>query len=144
MARDLHNNISVRISHAPQSVSTNTALVGAIIDRMGGPSGPMETLEFLIASGTIASGSAVFTATLEHGDSPTLADTVAITDPSSLLLGTLAGASFTFASPSSTFRFGYVGGKRYVRLTITTTNNAAAALIAALAILTAPAKAPTP
>src|ERR1700675_211582 len=106
MARDLHNNISVRRCIDPQSVSTNTALVGQIIDRMGGPGGAFETLEFLITSGAIASGTAVFTATLEEGTSPTLADTVAITDPSSLLLGTLAGASFTFASPNSQFRLG--------------------------------------
>ncbi|MCU1242393.1 MAG: hypothetical protein JWO71_3119 [Candidatus Acidoferrum typicum] len=139
MARDLHNNIAVRRCIDPQSVSTNTAIVSQIIDRAG-----YETCEFLITSGPIASGTAVFTATLEHGDSATLADTSAITDPSSLLLGTLAGASFTFSSPNSQFRLGYIGGKRYVRLTITTTSNAAAALIAALAVLGAPAKAPTP
>jgi hypothetical protein len=140
MAKDLHNNISVRRCIDPQSVSTNTAIVSAIIDRLG-----YETLEFLICSGTIASATAIFSVTAEHGDSPTLADTVAITDPSpTLLLGTLAGASFTFASPSSQFRVGYIGNRRYVRITITTTLNAAAALIAALAILTMPTKAPTP
>jgi hypothetical protein len=144
MFKDLHGEISVRRCIDPQSVSTNTALVGQIIDRKGGSGGAFEALEFLIVSGAIASGSAIFTATLEHGDQANLSDTVAITDPSSLLLGTLAGASFTFASPNSTFRVGYVGGRRYVRLTITTTNNAAAALIAALAVLTAPATLPTP
>ena len=142
--RDLHSNISVRRCIDPQSVSTNTALVGQIIDRMGGAGGAFEMLEFLIVSGAIASGSAVFTVTMDHGDTSNLADAAAITDPSSLLLGTLAGASFTFASPNSQFRVGYVGGKRYVRLTLTTTSNAAAALLAAVAILSAPALAPTP
>jgi len=142
--RDQHSNISVRRCIDPQSVSTNTAIVGQIIDRMGGSGGAFDALEFLIVSGSIASGSAVFTVTLEHGDQANLSDTAAITDPSSLILGTLAAASFTFASPNSQFRLGYVGGKRYVRLTLTTSSNAAAALIAALAILTMPAVAPTP
>src|SRR5438445_5998879 len=113
MAKDGHNNIAVRRCIDPQSVSTNIAIVSQIIDRAG-----YETLEFLIVSGNIASGTAVFTLTAEHGDSPTLADTVAITDPSpTLLLGTLAGASFTFASPSSQFRVGYIGNRRYIRIT---------------------------
>src|SRR3989442_142027 len=106
MAKDLHDNISVRRCIDPQSVSTNTAIVGQIIDRMGGSGGAFETLEFIIASGSIASGTAVFTVTIEHGDQANLSDTAAITDPSSLLLGTLAAASFTFASPNSQFRLG--------------------------------------
>jgi len=137
MARDLHNEIAVRRAIDPQSVATNVATVSSIIDRQG-----YESLEFVIASGTIASGTAVFTTTIDHGESPTLADAAAV--PVDQLLGTTAGASFTFASPSSQFRIGYGGGKRYVRLTITTTSNAAAALLTALAVLTDPAKEPTP
>ena len=51
MARDLHNEIAVRRAIDPQSISTNVATVSSIIDRQG-----YESLEFLIASGTIASG----------------------------------------------------------------------------------------
>ncbi|PYT48487.1 MAG: hypothetical protein DMG44_14440 [Acidobacteria bacterium] len=137
MARDLHNEIAVRRAIDPQSISTNVATVSSIIDRLG-----FESLEVIIASGTIASGTAVFTTTIDHGESPTLADAAAV--PADQLLGTPAGASFTFASPSSQFRIGYIGGKRFVRLTITTTSNAAAALLTALAVLTDPAKVPTP
>jgi hypothetical protein len=137
MGRDLHDNITLRTAIPPISISTNVATLSSIIDRQG-----YESLEFVILSGLIASGTAVFTVALSHGESPTLADGAAV-DPTQTL-GTIAGASFTFANPSSQFRLGYVGGKRYVQVTITTTNNALAALIAAVAILGHPAKAPAP
>src|SRR6266571_2162985 len=107
--RDLHSNVSVRPVINPQSQAGNIALTGATIDRIGGSGGAFETLEFVIVSGAIGTGAATFTASLIHGDTANLSDGVAITDPSSLILGTLAGASFTGASPNSTFRLGYVG-----------------------------------
>jgi hypothetical protein len=137
MSKDLHDNITLRTAIAPVSISTNVATLSSIIDRQG-----YEALEFLILSGLITSGTAGFAVSVAHGESPTLADGAAV-DPT-LLLGTTAGASFTFANPSSQFRIGYIGGKRYVQLTITTTNNAAAALLAVVAVLGSPAKAPTP
>jgi hypothetical protein len=137
MGRDLHSNITLRTAIPPISIATNVATLSSIIDRQG-----YESLEFLILSGLITSGTAVFTVSIAHGESPTLADGAAV-DPTQLL-GTPAGASFTFANPSSQFRIGYIGGKRYVQLTITTSSNAAAALLAAVALLGAPAKAPTP
>ena len=76
MGKDLHNNISVRRCIDPVSISTNVATVSQIIDRLG-----YEALEFLICSGAIASGTAVFTVTAEHGDSPTLADTQGLMPP---------------------------------------------------------------
>lgn len=135
--RDLHNNISVRRAIDPQSISTNVATLSAIIDTLG-----FDELEFIISVGTIASGTAVFTTTIADGDSPTLADGAAV-DPTKLL-GTTAGASFTFANPSTEYKLGYIGGHRYVQLTITTTLNAAAALLAAVAVLSGPSKVPAP
>ncbi len=137
MGRDLHDNITLRTAIPPVSISTNVGTFSTIVDRQG-----YESLEFLILSGLITSGTAVFAVAMLHGESPTLADGAAV-DPTQIL-GTIAGASFTFANPSSQFRLGYVGGKRFVQISITTTNNAAAALLAAVAILGHPAKAPTP
>jgi hypothetical protein len=137
MGRDLHNNITLRTAIPPISISTNVATLSAIVDRQG-----YESLEFLILTGLITSGTAAFALAMTHGESPTLADGVAV-DPT-LILGSTAGASFTFSNPSSQFRLGYIGGKRFVQLSITSSANAAAALLAAVAILGAPAKAPTP
>jgi hypothetical protein len=140
--KDLHSEISVRIAIAPQSQSGNIALQSGLIDRKGGSGGAFEALEFLIASGAIASGSATFTTTLTHGDLANGADQAAVA--STDLLGTLAGASFTFASPNTTFRVGYIGARRFCQLTITIASNAAAALISALALLGVPQTLPTP
>ncbi len=140
--KDLHNEISVRIAIAPQSQSGNITLTGNLIDRKGGSGGAFEILEFVIASGAIGTGAATFTATMTHGDLANGSDQVAVA--STDLLGTLAGATFTGASPTSTFRVGYIGARRYVTLVITIASNASAALIAALAVLGAPATLPTP
>jgi hypothetical protein len=136
MGRDLHDNITVRTAIAPVSTAINSAIVSAIIDRQG-----YESLEFVILSGLITSGTATFTVSVAHGEAANLSDAAAV-DPTQLL-GTPAGSSFTFANPSSAFRIGVINGKRYVQLTITVANNAAAALLAAVAVLGHPVKAPT-
>ena len=47
------------------------------------------------------------------------------------LLGTTAGASFTFSDDNKIAKIGYIGSKRYVRLTVTPSNNTGAVLISA-------------
>ncbi|HEU4752058.1 MAG TPA: hypothetical protein VFU47_03040 [Armatimonadota bacterium] len=135
--RDLHNNIDVRRAISPVSVADNTAQVSQIIDRQG-----YEALEFAIATGSLGDADATFTVLVEDGDQANLSDAAAVADTD--LLGTEAEAGFTFADDDKTRRIGYVGGKRYVRLTITPVNNAAAALISAVAILGCPAIRPVP
>jgi hypothetical protein len=126
--RDLHSNIDVRRAISPVSVTDNTAQFSQIIDRVG-----FESLEFCIATGSIADADATFTVLVEHGDAATLSDAAAVPDDS--LISTEAVASFKFDSDDSTRRIGYIGGKRYVRLTITPGNNTSAALISAVAVL---------
>jgi len=126
--RDLHNAVAVRRAISPQSVADNTALVGQIIDRQG-----FDSLEFAIAAGSIADADATFTVLVEEGDQANLSDAAAVADAD--LLGTEAAASFQFDDDDAVRKIGYRGAKRYVRLTVTPANNAAAALIAAVAIL---------
>src|SRR3546814_11093273 len=65
-----------------------------------------------------------------------------------MLLSQLAGtapemaASFQFDDDNEVRKIGYVGDKRYVRLTITPANNASAGLLAAVALLGYPDLAP--
>lgn len=134
--KDLHNNIAPKRAISPVSVADNTAQVGQIIDRQG-----YNSLEYVIATGSLADADATFTALLEEGDSPTLTDATAVADAD--LLGTEALASFTFAADDKVFKLGYKGNKRYTRLTITPTNNASAAVICAVGILGHPSVAPT-
>ena len=134
--RDLHNNIHVKRAISPVSVADNTAQVSQIIDRQG-----YESLEFVIAMGSLADADATFTALVEHGDAANLSDAAAVPDAG--LLGTEALASFIFSDDDKVRKIGYVADKRYVRLTITPAANASAALLSAVAILGHPAIAPT-
>lgn len=128
MTFDLYNNVKVSRAISPVSVSDNTAQVSQIIDRQG-----FYSLTFAIATGTLADADATFTVLVQHGDAASLSDAVDVADAE--LLGTEANASFTFASDDVVKKIGYIGSKRYVRLTITPANNTAAASIAAIAVL---------
>jgi hypothetical protein len=126
--RDSISRSDPKLALAPAVVSDNTAQVGPIIDLQGA-----DACAIFIAMGTIVDADATFAVTLEHGDAANLADTSApaTTD----LVGTLALASFTFAEDLKTRKLGYIGGKRYIRLTITPSLNASAAPMAAIAVL---------
>lgn len=133
--KDLHNNIAVRRAISPVSVADNTAQVSGIIDTRG-----FGSLEFLIAIGSVADADATFTVLVEDGDSATLTDAAAVADAQ--LLGTEALAGFQFDDDNEVRKIGYVGNKRYARLTITPVGNASAALLSAVAVLGHPAVAP--
>ncbi|MCA3255071.1 MAG: hypothetical protein INF91_05595 [Alphaproteobacteria bacterium] len=133
---DMHSTITVRRAISPVSISDNTAAVSQIIDLQG-----YKSLEFVIAFGSLADSDATFTTLVEHGDAANLSDAAAVADID--LLGTEAQASGQFDDDNEVRKIGYVGSKRYVRLTITPANNASAALLAAVAILGHPMVAPT-
>lgn len=134
--RDLHNNIDVKRVISPVSVADTTAQVGQIIDRQG-----FDSLEYLIAIGSVADADATFTVLLEEGDVSNLSDASAVAD--SDLLGSETLAAFQFDDDDETRKLGYKGNKRYTRLTITPVGNASAALLCAMAVLGNPANAPT-
>ncbi|WP_285020240.1 hypothetical protein [Novosphingobium sp. fls2-241-R2A-195] len=127
--RDMANHIEVRRAIAPVAPTTdNTPYVSSIIDVAG-----FDNLVFAILLGALADADATFAVLIEHGDAANLSDAAAAPDVA--LTGTEASAGFTFADDNKVRKIGYVGSKRYVRLTITPTNNTGAASIAAVAIL---------
>ncbi len=126
--RDLANHISLKRAISPVSVADNTAVVSQIIDLSG-----YDKAVFGILIGSIADADATFAVLLQHGNQPNLSDAADV--PDSQLIGTEAAAGFKFDNDDQTRKIGYVGPKQYVRLTITPTGNASAALIAAVAIL---------
>jgi len=131
MRRDLLNSINTKYLFAPIAAQTNssTARVSAIIDTAG-----YESCTFVLIDGTNTDADATFAVTLEHGDDSALADTAvpAATD----LIGTTALAGFTFADDNLTRKIGYIGAKRYVRVTVTPTgNNSGDWFMAGVAIL---------
>lgn len=133
--RDLHNNINVKRVVSPLSQSGNAAIVGAIIDRAG-----FESLEYAITLGTITTAGTTFTALLEESDDAAMSVKNAVDDAQ--LLGTEAAASFVDSEINTTKRLGYIGNKRYTRLTLTPAGNTGASTIGAVAILGAPAAVP--
>lgn len=132
--RDLMNSIHTARAISPVSVADNTAQVSQIIDLQG-----YDGCTFVILTGSLADADVTFTALVEEGDAANLSDAAAVADAD--LIGATAtltpeqAASFQFDDDNETRKVGYLGNKRYVRLTITPSNNASAALISAVAVL---------
>lgn len=134
MLRDLHNNVELRRAISPTRVTDNTAQVSQIIDLAN-----CFSMEFAIAIGTVADADATFQVLVEDGNNSALSDNATV-DPTQLLgivgvAATPTGASFRFDSDDQVRKIGYIGAKRYVRLTITPALNAGNADISAIAIL---------
>ena len=130
MLRDELNEMNPVVVLAPVAVALadNTAQVGNIVDTLG-----YGACTFVITTGTLEDANATFAVSMEHGDAANLSDTAAV--PADQLVGTTALASFTFAADSKCFKLGYIGYKRYVRLTITPSANTGNAPLAVIAIM---------
>ena len=135
MNNDLMNNIAPKRVISPVSVSDTTAQVGQVIDGQG-----YGSVTYVIATGSIADADATFTVLLEESDASG-SGFAAVADAD--LLGTEALAAFQFDDDNECRKLGYIGSKRYTRMTITPVGNASAAVLAAVAILGNPDVAPT-
>ena len=114
---DLHNNIHTVPLIAPIAARTdNTAIVSSIIDTRG-----YGSAEFVLVTGTNTDTNATFTVLVEDGDASNLSDAAAVVDAE--LLGTEVLASFDFADDVETRKIGYIGNRRYVRVTVTPAGN---------------------
>lgn len=130
--RDLANHLTFKRAISPQAARTdNTAIVSQVVDLAG-----FDKMCFAINIGANTDTNATFAVLVEHGDAANLSDAAPV--PDSQLTGTEAGASFTAADDdNSTRKIGYVGPKRYVRLTITPSGNDSGNIfVTALAVLT--------
>jgi hypothetical protein len=137
---DLASNIQAKRALSPVSVADNTAQVAQVIDRAG-----YESLTYLINIGSVADADTTFTVLLEECDTSGGSYTaVADADMISQTYGTAAetAAGFQFDDDNEVRKIGYIGNKRYTRLTITPANNASAALLSAIAVLGHPNFAP--
>jgi hypothetical protein len=121
------NNIDLKLAIAPQVATGATAIVGNIIDRQG-----YDSLTYIILLGTVAAAAVTGTVLLEHGNAANMSDALAV--PDDQLVGTEALAGFDQASDNVCRKLGYVGERRYTRLTITPASNNANLPIAAVAV----------
>lgn len=139
--KDLAHSIQIRRVISTVSVPDNTPQVGQIIDRLG-----HDSLTYVIDIGSIADIDATFVVLLEEGDAANLSDAAAVADGNMITQtsGTApeAAAGFQFDDDNEVRKLGYIGNKRYTRLTITPSGNASAALLSAVAVLGHPHSAP--
>jgi hypothetical protein len=132
MLRDLLHSVKANRGISPVSGGANdTASVSQVID-MQGYTGCL----FVIATGTLSDADATFTVLLEDDDTSFTGAAVADSSLISQTAGTApeAAASFTFTNDDIVKMIDYVGGKRYVRLTITPANNTGAWLHSVVAL----------
>lgn len=138
-SKDIHNSLHFVPLIVPVAARTdNTAIVSAIIDTKG-----YESAEFVIVTGTNTDTNATFAVLVEDGDASNLSDAVAVADAQ--LIGTEAVAGFTFSDDNECRKIGYLGNKRYVRVTVTPSGNDAGNIfISGVAVLGNARNAPTP
>ena len=129
--RDAFNNIHPIPCIAPIVIGDNTASVGATIDRQG-----FDSLTYIIAMGILADIDATFVILLEESDDSGMSGAAAVAD--SNLLGTESLAAFTFTHDGETRKLGYLGDKRFTRLTLTPSNNSGSAPVSVIAVLAWP------
>lgn len=135
MLRDLHNNIKASRGISPAAaVTDNTAFVSQIIDTAN-----FASVEFVGLFGAIADADCTFTVLVEHGDQSNLSDAAAVDD--AYLLG-VESMGLQYDSDNKTFKIGYLGPKRYVRVTVTPAGNTGNVFLAGVWIQGHPRKMP--
>src|SRR5262245_44740188 len=138
IGRDLHNTLDYRRAVSPVTQTNSDApFVSQIIDVAN-----LLALEFIILLGTLSDAAFTTAVLMEASDDPSMAGANAVADVDMLptpnnVSSTVpeVAAAFTEADDDGIKRIGYVGTKRFVRLTITPTGNAAGNIpIAVLAV----------
>lgn len=132
-SQDLFSNVLPVVALNSTAISSNTTTNGNIIDTQN-----FEALMFQVYSGTITDGA--YAITLQHGDASNLSDATSV--PSEFILGGLADAGFVAADDNTVKSFGYVGHKRYVRMSIVSTTVSSGGTLGAIALKGRPRHAP--
>lgn len=130
--RDLANNLVVKQAIAPLTITDDTGFTGLIIDRDG-----FDSVMFAITLGTLADAGMTGTVTVQEGDDSGLSDAASVATADL----TISANDFTFkvnlfqTDDNKTLKVGYVGTKRYLRVNVAVSGNAAPLPLAAVAIL---------
>jgi hypothetical protein len=106
---EIHHQVEQRTGFVLAAINSNTTTVGVIID-----TARYTALEYLLIIGTVTDGA--YAMLLEHGDDSGLSDATTVATEE-----TLGDADFVAADDDVSKRLGYIGKKRYVRLSIVST-----------------------
>jgi len=121
--RDIHNNKKVNNALDIAAISSDTTTVGDIIDMQD-----FDSVEFLLQTGAFSDGN--YEPLIEDGEDSGLSDAVPVVDDQ--LLGTEAAAALAGANLVS--KIGYIGFKRFVRLSVVSTGTTSGATVGSMAI----------
>jgi hypothetical protein len=119
--RDCLTSKQIKQVMSPKAAGTaNTAYVGTVIDHQG-----YDGASYVILSGGQTDVDATFAVLLEESDTNFSGAAVDDADMVSQTNGTApeTAAAFTFAADDQVRSLGYIGSKRYTRLTITPSGN---------------------
>lgn len=130
---DMHSDVYGAIARNFATIATDTTTAGTIIDTQG-----YEGVEFFFISGARTDGT--YTPLIEESDASNLSGSNAVADED--LVGTEAAAAISAANAVK--RIGYVGHKRYVRLSVVSTGTTSGATVGSIAVLGRPAVSPAP
>lgn len=122
---DLHNETTPAVALNIQAISTDTTTAGAIIDTQG-----FAANEFIMQSGTLTDGT--YTPLIEDGDDSGLSDAAAVADD--FLTNTEASAAFALTDDNAVKAIGYVGHKRYIRLSIVSASTSTGGTLGAVCV----------
>lgn len=124
--KDQRSDILVTEALPAQTISSDTTTAGVIVDRKG-----YEALTIAISAATLADGA--YVPLLEEGNESDLSDAAAVADAD--LIGTEAGEAFADSDDNTVKTLGYIGIKRYVRLSLVSTGTTSGGALSAVAIL---------
>lgn len=125
---DSASGMAASVALNTAAISSSTTTNGNIIDTQG-----YNGLTFLLNVGARTDGT--YTPLIRHGDASDLSDVADVDDAD--LVGTEAGAVISAANTVK--KIGYVGNKRYVRLSVVSSSVSSGATVGGTAILTRPA-----
>lgn len=136
--RDIINSVHLVPAFAPKAaVSDNTAQVSTVIDTAG-----YDSVALALVTGVLTDADATFAVLIEESDAADLSGSNVV-DPNDLN-GTVALASFDFSGDGVCRKIGYVGNRRYVRATVTPSNNTGNLFMSGMWLLAEPRNYPTP
>ncbi len=124
--RDAHNSVEQKSALDVQAITSDTTTAGNILDLAN-----VEAIEFLIAAGVLTDGA--YAVLIEDGNDSGLSDAAAVADAQ--LLGTESDAGFAATDDNKVSRIGYIGNKRFVRLSLVSTGTTVGGTLGAVAVL---------
>lgn len=137
-SQEIHNDVSTLIARNVAAITSNTTSAGNIIDTRG-----FDALQFVLFTGARTDGT--YTPLIEESDASDMSGSNPVADENLIGTGISTGqeAAAAISTANAETRIGYVGSRRYVRLSVVSTGVTSGATVGALAILAKPRVAPT-